>query len=95
MLCGGRLPWGEAQGQEGGSEGLRRLLWTHPFPPIQDYRDFDRVSVSGWATLFLRTSIPTINMENKTVWVSERVPEPRCLARARQRRAGDQNTHTR
>uniref|UniRef100_A0A452UIB9 Integrin subunit alpha 3 n=1 Tax=Ursus maritimus TaxID=29073 RepID=A0A452UIB9_URSMA len=66
----GGCPGGEAQGQKGGSEGLRRLLWTHSFPPIQDYRDFDRVSVSGWATLFLRTSIPTINMENKTVWFS-------------------------
>lgn len=67
----GGCPGGQAQGQKGGSEGLWRLLWTHSFPPIQDYRDFDRVSVSGWATLFLRTSIPTINMENKTVWVSD------------------------
>lgn len=51
------------------------LLLTHPFS-LQDYRDFDRVRVASWATLFLRTSIPTINMENKTVPVSERVNWP-------------------
>lgn len=61
-------------GQEGGSEGLQLLPLTHPFP-LQDYRDFDRVRVASWATLFLRTSVPTINMENKTVRVSERVKE--------------------
>lgn len=61
-------------GQEGGSEGLQLLLLTHRFP-LQDYRDFDRVRVASWATLFLRTSVPTINMENKTVRVSERVKE--------------------
>lgn len=65
-----------------------------PLAPIQDYRDFDRVSVSGWATLFLRTSIPTINMENKTVWVSEHVEELQCLARAWERRAGFQSTRS-
>uniref|UniRef100_A0A452UIJ8 Integrin subunit alpha 3 n=1 Tax=Ursus maritimus TaxID=29073 RepID=A0A452UIJ8_URSMA len=47
---------------------VQARVWNSTF--IEDYRDFDRVSVSGWATLFLRTSIPTINMENKTVWFS-------------------------
>ena len=61
-------------GQEGGSEGLQLLLLTH-HAPLQDYRDFDRVRVASWATLFLRTSVPTINMENKTVRVSERVKQ--------------------
>lgn len=45
-----------------------------PAPPrLQDYRDFDRVRVDGWATLFLRTSVPSLNMENKTTLVSTRV----------------------
>lgn len=60
--------------RSGGSGGFQLLLLTHSFP-LQDYRDFDRVRVTSWATLFLRTSIPTINMENKTVPVSERVNE--------------------
>lgn len=42
-----------------------------PLAHLQDYRDFDRVRVASWATLFLRSSVPTINMENKTVRVSE------------------------
>ena len=70
-------PWRESvlgAGQEGGSEGLQLLLLTHR-SPLQDYRDFDRVRVASWATLFLRTSVPTINMENKTVRVSEHVKE--------------------
>lgn len=61
-------------GQEGGSEGLHLLLLTHR-SPFQDYRDFDRVRVASWATLFLRTGVPTINMENKTVRVSEHAKE--------------------
>ncbi|KAK2509399.1 hypothetical protein MC885_004208, partial [Smutsia gigantea] len=40
-------------------------VWNSTF--IEDYRDFDRVRVASWATLFLRTSVPTISMENKTV----------------------------
>nr|XP_010947474.1 integrin alpha-3 isoform X1 [Camelus bactrianus] len=44
---------------------IQARVWNSTF--IEDYRDFDRVRVASWATLFLRTSIPTINMENKTV----------------------------
>ncbi|XP_016044825.2 integrin alpha-3 isoform X2 [Erinaceus europaeus] len=44
---------------------VRARVWNSTF--IEDYRDFDRVSVSSKATLFLRTSIPSITMENKTV----------------------------
>lgn len=44
---------------------VRARVWNSTF--IEDYRDFDRVRVASWATLFLRTSVPTINMENKTV----------------------------
>lgn len=40
--------------------------------PLQDYRGVGRVTVTTTATLFLRTNIPTITMENKTVQVSER-----------------------
>ncbi|XP_029784421.1 integrin alpha-3 isoform X1 [Suricata suricatta] len=47
---------------------VRARVWNSTF--IEDYRDFDRVMVSGYATLFLRTSIPAISMENKTVWFS-------------------------
>ncbi|XP_012581983.1 PREDICTED: integrin alpha-3 isoform X2 [Condylura cristata] len=47
---------------------VRARVWNSTF--IEDYRDFDRVSVTGIATLFLRTSIPTINMENKSMWFS-------------------------
>ena len=86
MLCRGRVPWWGvgARGQEGGSEGLQLLLLMHPSPSscFQDYRDFDRVRVSSWATLFLRTSIPAISMENKTAWVSERFGEQGYLAGA-------------
>ncbi|ELV11751.1 Integrin alpha-3 [Tupaia chinensis] len=45
---------------------VKARVWNSTF--IEDYRDFDRVRVDGWATLFLRTSVPTINMENKTAW---------------------------
>uniref|UniRef100_A0A667J577 Integrin subunit alpha 3 n=1 Tax=Lynx canadensis TaxID=61383 RepID=A0A667J577_LYNCA len=47
---------------------VQARVWNSTF--IEDYRDFDRVRVSSWATLFLRTSIPAISMENKTVWFS-------------------------
>lgn len=47
---------------------VKARVWNSTF--IEDYKDFDRVRVDGWATLFLRTSIPTINMENKTTWFS-------------------------
>lgn len=40
---------------------------VHP----QEYSDFDRVKVDGTATLFLRTHVPTINMRNHTVRVSD------------------------
>lgn len=47
---------------------VKARVWNSTF--IEDYKDFDRVRVEGWATLFLRTRIPTINMENKTTWFS-------------------------
>nr|XP_020026980.1 integrin alpha-3 isoform X2 [Castor canadensis]XP_020026981.1 integrin alpha-3 isoform X2 [Castor canadensis] len=47
---------------------VKARVWNSTF--IEDYRDFDRVRVDGWATLFLRTNVPTINMENKTTWFS-------------------------
>nr|XP_060483210.1 integrin alpha-3-like [Panthera onca] len=59
---------------------VQARVWNSTF--IEDYRDFDRVRVSSWATLFLRTSIPAISMENKTVWVSERFGEQGYLAGA-------------
>ena len=75
---GGMVSWGLLltlrEGQERGSERLQLLLLTHP-SSLQDYKDFDRVRVASWATLFLRTSVPTINMENKTVRVSDRAKE--------------------
>ncbi|XP_068920505.1 integrin alpha-3 isoform X2 [Petaurus breviceps papuanus] len=43
-------------------------VWNSTF--IEDYSDFDRVRVEGWATLFLRTNILTINMDNKTTLFS-------------------------
>lgn len=47
---------------------VKARVWNSTF--IEDYRDFDRVRVDGWATLFLRTSVATISMENKTTWFS-------------------------
>ncbi|XP_016071083.1 PREDICTED: integrin alpha-3 [Miniopterus natalensis] len=44
---------------------VQARVWNSTF--IEDYKDFDRVRVASWATLFLQTSVPTINMENKTV----------------------------
>ncbi|XP_021562595.1 integrin alpha-3-like, partial [Carlito syrichta] len=46
---------------------VKARVWNSTF--IEDYRDFDRVRVNAWATLFLRTNIPTINMENQSTWV--------------------------
>lgn len=78
----------------GGSQGLQLLLLTHSYS-LQDYRDFDRIRVTSWATLFLRTSIPTLNMENKTVRVSERVHETAVPGqRAWERRASFQSAFT-
>ncbi|XP_042331244.1 integrin alpha-3 isoform X2 [Sceloporus undulatus] len=45
---------------------VRARVWNSTF--IEDYHDFDRVKVTGRATLFLRTNISTINMKNDTVW---------------------------
>ncbi|KAM8999605.1 integrin alpha-3 isoform X1 [Sarcophilus harrisii] len=47
---------------------VQARVWNSTF--IEDYSDFDRVRVDGWATLFLQTNILTINMENKTTWFS-------------------------
>lgn len=47
---------------------VKARVWNSTF--IEDYRDFDRVRVDGWATLFLRTSVPSLNMENKTTLFS-------------------------
>ncbi|XP_012517586.1 PREDICTED: integrin alpha-3 isoform X2 [Propithecus coquereli] len=47
---------------------VKARVWNSTF--IEDYRDFDRVRVDGWATLFLRSGVPTISMENKTTWFS-------------------------
>nr|XP_020649679.1 integrin alpha-3 isoform X1 [Pogona vitticeps] len=44
---------------------IRARVWNSTF--IEDYRDFDRVQVTGEATLFLRTNVSTINMKNHTV----------------------------
>ncbi|XP_006889367.1 PREDICTED: integrin alpha-3 [Elephantulus edwardii] len=44
---------------------VQARVWNSTF--IEDYRDFDRVTVHSEATLFLRTSVPTISMENKTI----------------------------
>lgn len=47
---------------------VRSRVWNSTF--IEDYNDFDRVTVTGHATLFLRTNTPTVNMKNHTVWFS-------------------------
>lgn len=74
---GGCLGWG-CLGSGGGPVGHQLPLLTRSLP-LQDYRDFDRVRVASWATLFLRTSVPTISMENKTVPVSESAHETAVL----------------
>ncbi|KAM7029899.1 integrin alpha-3 [Acridotheres tristis] len=47
------------------SFSLRARVWNSTF--IEEFRDFDRVKVSGTATLFLRSQVPTITMRNHTV----------------------------
>ncbi|XP_029819362.1 integrin alpha-3, partial [Manacus vitellinus] len=47
---------------------LRARVWNSTF--IEEFRDFDRVKVTGTATLFLRSHVPTITMRNHTVRVS-------------------------
>lgn len=47
---------------------VKARVWNSTF--IEDYKGFDRVTVTSKATLFLRTNIPTITMENKTVQFS-------------------------
>ncbi|NWS20864.1 ITA3 protein, partial [Pachyramphus minor] len=44
---------------------LRARVWNSTF--IEEFRDFDRVKVTGTATLFLRSHVPTITMRNHTV----------------------------
>ncbi|NXP57967.1 ITA3 protein, partial [Chloropsis cyanopogon] len=50
------------------SFSLRARVWNSTF--IEEFRDFDRVKVTGTATLFLRSQVPTITMRNHTVWFS-------------------------
>ncbi|TRZ13760.1 hypothetical protein HGM15179_013369, partial [Zosterops borbonicus] len=47
------------------SFSLRARVWNSTF--IEEFRDFDRVKVTGTATLFLRSQVPTISMRNHTV----------------------------
>ncbi|XP_015471286.1 integrin alpha-3 [Parus major] len=47
------------------SFSLRARVWNSTF--IEEFRDFDRVKVTGTATLFLRSQVPTITMRNHTV----------------------------
>ncbi|XP_056368295.1 integrin alpha-3 [Oenanthe melanoleuca] len=47
------------------SFSLRARVWNSTF--IEEFRDFDRVKVTGSATLFLRSQVPTITMRNHTV----------------------------
>ncbi|NXS33471.1 ITA3 protein, partial [Pomatostomus ruficeps] len=44
---------------------IRARVWNSTF--IEEFRDFDRVKVTGTATLFLRSQVPTITMRNHTV----------------------------
>uniref|UniRef100_A0A8C5TXG3 Integrin subunit alpha 3 n=1 Tax=Malurus cyaneus samueli TaxID=2593467 RepID=A0A8C5TXG3_9PASS len=44
---------------------IRARVWNSTF--IEEFRDFDRVKVTGTATLFLRSQVPTITMRNNTV----------------------------
>ncbi|XP_058676354.1 integrin alpha-3 isoform X1 [Ammospiza nelsoni] len=50
------------------SFSLRARVWNSTF--IEEFRDFDRVKVTGTATLFLRSQVPTITMRNHTVQFS-------------------------
>ncbi|NWW41949.1 ITA3 protein, partial [Panurus biarmicus] len=47
------------------SFSLRARVWNSTF--IEEFRDFDRVKVTGTATLFLHSQVPTITMRNHTV----------------------------
>ncbi|NXQ53434.1 ITA3 protein, partial [Anthoscopus minutus] len=47
------------------SFSLRARVWNSTF--IEEFRDFDRVKVTGTATLFLRSQVPTVTMRNHTV----------------------------
>ncbi|NWT76977.1 ITA3 protein, partial [Prunella himalayana] len=47
------------------SFSLRARVWNSTF--IEEFRDFDRVKVTGTATLFLRSQVPTITMRNHTL----------------------------
>ncbi|NXQ36776.1 ITA3 protein, partial [Alaudala cheleensis] len=47
------------------SFSVRARVWNSTF--IEEFRDFDRVKVTGTATLFLRSQVPTITMRNHTV----------------------------
>ncbi|KAM6163610.1 integrin alpha-3 [Rhynchocyon petersi] len=47
---------------------VQARVWNSTF--IEDYRDFDRVTVVSVATLFLRTHETAINMENQTIQFS-------------------------
>ncbi|NWW16955.1 ITA3 protein, partial [Falcunculus frontatus] len=47
------------------SFSLHARVWNSTF--IEEFRDFDRVKVTGTATLFLRSQVPTITMRNHTV----------------------------
>ncbi|NXJ24748.1 ITA3 protein, partial [Dicrurus megarhynchus] len=47
------------------SFSLRARVWNSTF--IEEFRDFDRVKVTGTATLFLRSRVPTITMRNHTL----------------------------
>ncbi|NXT05127.1 ITA3 protein, partial [Prunella fulvescens] len=47
------------------SFSLRARVWNSTF--IEEFRDFDRVKVTGTATLFLRSEVPTITMRNHTL----------------------------
>ncbi|XP_072775213.1 integrin alpha-3 isoform X2 [Taeniopygia guttata] len=63
-----RCVWFECpllQTQLPSSFSLRARVWNSTF--IEEFRDFDRVKVTGTATLFLRSQVPTISMRNHTV----------------------------
>ncbi|NXG13119.1 ITA3 protein, partial [Grallaria varia] len=63
-----RCVWFECpllQSQHPNAFTLRARVWNSTF--IEEFRDFDRVKVTGTATLFLRSHVPTITMRNHTV----------------------------
>lgn len=67
------LPRGRCWSRAPSLPGLSPAAGAPPLPlrHPQEYSSFDRVKVEGTATLFLRTHIPTINMRNHTVRVSD------------------------